>query len=231
MFKEQRILSDIAKAADEAASSTLSEMLEEYRKISNREEETTHNLAREIRRLIKGIKERLHGRTIRGVKFGAYVLHKQTEEPVVGADLAGIIRLTVDNITVSKMFLAQAKVGEFRYGHKYPTTIRKDPNLLPQCEKMLKRSSDSFVFIYTERGVFVVPALSVRLANKNSLDLREHYCYERFGNFYKEFFRCFIGDHLIYPPDFDPNKDLPRLASETGAANLLVVTATTDSDR
>lgn len=212
----------------------LSHSLDMYGSISGREEETTNQLALAItERLTDEIEEHLHGRAIGAVKFGVHVLKNRSqgsEESRVGADLAGIIRLTVGNTTVSKTFLAQAKVGKFRNAaDRYPTV--RNSNLLSQCKKMLAQSSDSFVFIYTERGIFIVPALSVHLVNKNTLNLREHYCYERFGLFYREFFRCFIGDHKISPRNFDPNRDLPRLASETGAANLLVVTATTTSDQ
>ena len=174
MFKEHRILSDIAKAVDEAAE-VANRVLNSHEDIKGREEEITSELRFSITcLLLDGIKERLHGRTIRGVKLGAYVLKRSTEEPRVGADLAGIIRLTVGNTTISKTFLAQAKVGEFRDGDKYPV-VPYNKKLLSQCRKMLERSSDSFVFIYTERGIFVVPALSVRLANKKSLNLRKHY--------------------------------------------------------
>lgn len=230
MFKEHHILNDIEAVMAESAEKVVSDVLNIHDDLKGREERITAQLELGItRHLLDEIEKRLNAKTIHGVNFRVRVLHKHTEEPLVGADLESILQLTVGNTTISKRFLAQAKVGKFsRYNSKYPT-VPYNRKFQSQCQKMLEYSSDSFVFIYTRKGIFVVPALSVRLANKNSLNLRQHYCYERFGKFYRDFFRCFIGDHKIAPP-YDPTKDLLDLASESGAANLLLVTATVAGD-
>lgn len=63
---------------------------------------------------------------------------------------------------------------------------------------MLALSSDSFFLLYTPKQVYVVPAFSVLLGDKNRISTSEHYVMP-LSRFYAEFFKCFVGDHLIAP--------------------------------
>jgi len=67
---------------------------------------------------------------------------------------------------------------------------------------MLNLSSDSFVFIYSLRGIFCIPAFQIALGNSNTIDTAR-YPYHSFGTFFEEFFKCFIGDHKISPSALD----------------------------
>jgi len=73
-----------------------------------------------------------------------------------------------------------------------------DKRLLQQANNMLNLTSDVFIFIYTNQGMFVVPAFDVQLSGKRSVNADEFLgC--PFGDFYKQFLTCFIGDHKIAP--------------------------------
>jgi hypothetical protein len=70
----------------------------------------------------------------------------------------GVLDVKVTDLRVKKGFLAQAKRAE------PDTSFSRDEwaRLQGQCETMLQRSPDSFVFLYSkEKGIRVVPAIEV----------------------------------------------------------------------
>ena len=127
-----------------------------------------------------------------GLRWSAKVLSSHgpgAEEGTFGADLVGILHLKLPELDVTKGFLAQAK--KQNDGKKLSSTEWK--RLVEQCKKMLMYSSTSFVFIYSFNGFFVVPAVSV-LGCKNREDLHTLHPV-RIHDFYKQHFRCFVGDY------------------------------------
>ena len=98
----------------------------------------------------------------------------------------GVLNIALPEFAVSKGFLAQAKL------------IRKGGSgdlkeLRQQCKKMLVLSPDSFVFLYGQDGVRVVPAIAVVGAKVDPVLL-----YSRSAQrFFEEHFECFIGDGNI----------------------------------
>jgi len=174
MYKNQfvRLLTKAIRDAEKV-------VIEKYNsKTVQEEEDITTRLAAEI-------ESHLNNHKYEGVMITAKVFTRKgrnSEEKITGADL-GVI-LNINNGQIQKAFLSQAKKGQYNNGN-----IKLDRNKLDiQCKKMLNISSDSFIFIYTSRGIFVVPAFNYRNTYLNHKNL---------GNFFFDFLTCFIGDHKI----------------------------------
>lgn len=130
-----------------------------------------------------GIRWRAKSLTDRGVG---------SQESKYGADFMGVLNIALPEFQISKGFLAQAKL--IREGR----TVDLD-ELKQQCEKMLRLSPDSFVFLYAASGVRVVPAISV-VGSK----WEPQYLYSRSAErFFEEHLECFIGDRNINAPTPD----------------------------
>lgn len=123
---------------------------------------------------------------------------RNREQKITGADLGVILDIIGENKKkkishrTRKSFLAQGKFGI--YTNKPQVIV--DSKLLQQCDDMLKITSDSFVFIYTQNGIYVIPALSLK---------NEYKHHKRVDNFFAEFFKCFIGDHKVIHIVDDPS--------------------------
>jgi hypothetical protein len=112
----------------------------------------------------------------------------RSQESKFGADFLGVFSVRLPELKVSKGFLGQAKLV------KHNAAI-DHPRLTHQCEQMLAVSPASFVFLYGEFGVWVVPALSVLHAT-DPMQL-----YSRSAkSFFEEHFKCFIGDQYLSSP-------------------------------
>lgn len=84
-------------------------------------------------------------------------------EKKLGADLAGLMTVNLQNYSIKKLFLAQAKIIK---GDKVE---RKHlGNLIKQSTGMLSVTPFSIVMLYSREGVYAVPAADVR-------DLSLHY--------------------------------------------------------
>lgn len=130
---------------------------------------------------------------IHGLQWTSAVLKKQTEEPEIGADFAGILRLRFDDYNVDKAFLAQAKMA----GPRRRIDTKK---LLAQAEAMLSISPAAFVFLYRPSGIGVVPAVAVAAAGGEPRGLTEW----DYTEFFAQHFRCFIGDRSLAPSGEQP---------------------------
>ncbi len=141
-------------------------------------------------RILGGIQEAMNGYVNKGVRWTAKTLTATKQEPEFGADFAGVLDINLKDFRVKKGFLAQAKRIE------PSASVRKSDlqRMKSQCELMLQHSPDSFLFLYSIRGVSVVPALSVVSGTfKNP-----HELYARnLKRFYEDHFECFIGDKAI----------------------------------
>jgi hypothetical protein len=143
-------------------------------------------------RMLGAIEESLVDYNYHGIRWSAKTLTDRargSQESVYGADFMGVLNITLPEFTVSKGFLAQAKL------------VRNDSvgnvnDLKRQCDKMLNLSSDSFVFLYSQYGVRVLPAISVIASDVDPLLL-----YSRSAQrFFEEHLQCFIGDRNIHSP-------------------------------
>jgi hypothetical protein len=136
----------------------------------------------------------LNGQTISGVRWRAKTLtdrRRGSQESNYGADFLATLELDLQGYQVKKGFLAQAKLIEpsESFGNTNFTKMRE------QCKKMLKLSSASYVFLYSQQsGISVIPAIEVlgaRSCNPHELTSQS------MRQFYKEHFECFVGDRVI----------------------------------
>jgi len=144
--------------------------------------------------LVVRFKDALNGHTKSGITWSAKILSShgpKTEEKEFGADFLGVLRLELEGCSIIKGFLAQAKRQE---PGRALSTVDWD-RLKKQCEKMLSFSAESFVFVYSLNGVFMIPAIGVS-ACSNSEDLHTLHP-KTTSQFYKEHFQCFIGERRI----------------------------------
>ena len=161
-------------------------------------------------RLVGAIRDRLRSKQIRGIDWRARSLRTGrgvgAEEGRHGADLLGVLDVDVRGYRTKKGFLAQAKRAE--PGGSFDKQRWED--LVRQCNSMLSRTPDSFVFIYsTERRLRVFPAISVLgLKSRDIFDL-----YDRgLSAFFESYIECFIGDPRLNSTEIatlDALVDLP----------------------
>lgn len=166
-------------------------------------------------RMVARIEDAVHDSGLRGVEWTAHVLSDRgrgAAESRYGADLLGVLSVELDDFSLRKGFLAQAKMHE-------PGTILSHSGwsrLSVQCERMLALSPDSYVFAYSGRGVRIVPAISVMAARRRSLtDL-----YDRsVAGFFRLHFESFIGDRQFGAA----TESELRFASEKAAAKTALL--------
>ncbi len=217
MLKSFRIGKAIREAVNKAAQLTIDRIKNKYGNIDGKEEDITSKLEDRLGvELVESIESEISGKEIQGLLFDV-VTYKKSQEKNVGADIMGIVDIQLNGKRVTKLYLAQCKVGHItkdRFGASiFNCSSSKD--ILEQAEKMLAITSDSFFFIYTEDAIFTVPAFQIRLCNKtNYINSTELY-FKVLGTFYSDFFKCFIGDEKAIPP-FDSTKTIRELIkSET----------------
>jgi hypothetical protein len=168
-------------------------------------------------RMLGAIEESLSNFHYKGISWRAKTLTDRgagSQEAKYGADFMGVLDIALPNFSVTKGFLAQAKL--IRNGNSGDLT-----ELKRQCEKMLNLSPDSFVFLYGDNGVRVVPAVSVVGSNLDPLFL-----YHRSAQrFFEEHLQCFIGDRHISAPT---SITLVELHERFHARSAIVVQAKTE---
>ncbi|MGD6856364.1 hypothetical protein ACQCVO_14910 [Bacillus infantis] len=226
MFKKNNgFISGIEEIIKQASENVANRIIELQKDVKGREEKISDQLESEITlHLLEEIKGLLNNKVINGVNFVVRTYTKK-EEKDIGADLGGLIEVTIDGKTIKKAFLAQAKTAEVKGGKKstskYIYTYNKD--IPGQAENMLSITSDSFFFLYTNEGIYVVSALHVHGNDKKSINTKELY-YKEFGEFYSEFFKCFIGDHKI-AEIYDTPEELEKFAEDNNVNNVLFIKA------
>lgn len=170
-------------------------------------------------RISYAIEERLKNLNVNGVDWRAYPLRTSSgmaaEEKRHGADLMGVLDINLLDYRAKKGFLVQAKRAE--PGRSF---WQREWNLLiDQCEKMIARTPDSFVFVYSlSEGIKVFPANAVLGSkSKDIFDLHNHGIWQ----FFMDHLKCFIGDPRLNSPyiqTLDALADLP-------VKNVLHITA------
>ena len=162
------------------------------------------------KRVPDAIEERLRTPIVGGVDWKAYPLRTgrgvAAEEKRHGADLMGVLDIALTDYRAKKGFLVQAKRAEPR--RSFPQ--REWNRLIDQCEKMIERTPDSFVFVYSHsRGIRVIPANAVLgLKSRNIFDLYHH----SIRQFFIDHLECYIGDPRLDSPyiqTLDALADLP----------------------
>lgn len=140
-------------------------------------------------RMLAAIELSLKNFSTKGIRWRAKTLTDRgrgSQESRYGADFMGVLDIALPEFSVTKGFLAQAKL--VRDGDTGSLN-----ELKRQCEKMLELSPASFVFLYGDEGVRVVPALSVLGAQLGPTEL-----YSRSAQrFFEEHLQCFVGDRKI----------------------------------
>jgi len=170
-------------------------------------------------RMLGRIEQAMEGYEVNGVRWKAKTLTDRgrgSQESKYGADFMGVLQISLIDYRVDKGFLAQSKLVE-------PNELmaKKDiADMKDQCEKMLKLSPDSFVFLYSTQGIRVVPALSV--LNGDSRNPHDYYS-RSVSAFFELHFECFIGDRKIGAPKIEA---LEKLRADNDARSLLYLGAT-----
>ena len=163
-------------------------------------------------RILGAIQERIRNRRFGGVIWRARTLRTgrgvAAEEKRHGADLMGVLDIDLDGYKTKKGFLAQAKRAE-------PDSMfgsRDWDRLRSQCETMLDRTPDSFVFVYSMlKGIRIFPANAVvELESRNIFDL-----YDRSVSiFFENHIQCFVGDRRLNSTKIDTLDALVELPVE-----------------
>lgn len=200
MLRHHGMVTAVADAISEAANGAFSA----YRE--GRVTEEPHI----TERISGAIEERLRTPIVAGVDWKAYPLRTgrgvAAEEKRHGADLMGVLDIALTDYRAKKGFLVQAKRAEPR--RSFPQ--REWNRLIDQCEKMIERTPDSFVFVYSHScGIRVIPANAVLgLKSRNIFDLYHH----SIRQFFIDHLECYIGDPRLDSPDIqtlDALADLP----------------------
>ena len=145
--------------------------------------------------IVGEIRRHMRGRKFGGVIWDAHTLTsrgKDAEEKIYGADLMSILDIDLPDYKIKKGFLAQVKKaepGKLSSGKFSP----HEWNILgEQCEKMVKRTPDSFVFVYSrKKGIRIFPAVSVLRSELRDIFDLYHYSVQ---TFFENHLKCFIGD-------------------------------------
>jgi hypothetical protein len=208
MAYETRLLSSLKKAMKEIEDAITQKY--EY----EQEEALTGRLAGAIENIFS-----------RNKVMGAFTTHvftakgSKSEEHDCGADLGVVFNVKSSDFNVTKGFLMQSKKEDgIKIQQTAPSILVKHKNdqlLKDQTEKMLKITPDSFVFVYSNEGIFVVPASSIYGSNSSASLYGK-----RFANFFSEFFMCFIGDTRLVAFD---QASLDRLRLEMNLSYAILI--------
>lgn len=166
-------------------------------------------------RMLGRIEQALVNLEIGGIIWKAKTLTdrgRNAQESRLGADFVGVLNVKTEGYFVAKGFLAQAKM------------IRRNGfddmrELVQQCEQMLVLSPDSFVFLYTEKGVEVTSANAVIAASGNLSAVHG----EKAQKFFLNHFLCMIGDQAISRAT---PAGLDELVEKANSRRRLLITAT-----
>src|SRR2546430_6953976 len=100
----------VGRAADTLSKEVIQDIAQEG--LEGREEIITPQIARELTgHLVEQICEEVEDLAVAGIIFDVHC-YKKSEENIVGADLAGVVRIASGKNELVKGFLAQAKVAK-----------------------------------------------------------------------------------------------------------------------
>ena len=131
----------------------------------------------------------------KGVAWSAYTFQTgpgiAAEEKTFGADWMGVLNICLPSYETKKGFLVQSKKSE-----PNEQFSKRDWNrLIDQCERMIKRTPVSYVFVYSKiKGIRIFSANSVLgLKSKNIFDLYSI----SMRRFCEDHIKCSIGDKRL----------------------------------
>lgn len=168
-------------------------------------------------RMLGSIEHSLRGLEVRGVHWSAMTLADRgrgSQEHDYGADFMGVLSIKLPDFHVNKGFLAQAKLVST--DRKFSRADRG--RLRDQCKRMLRLSPDAFVFLYSQWGISVVPAISVLGTEASPTELY----FRTVKRFFEDHFESFIGDPRIAMPYVKTLEEL-RLQFEARTALFIQV--------
>lgn len=148
-------------------------------------------------RMLGRIAQAMDGYEVNGVTWNATTATDKArgaQETIYGADFMGLLHVDVPGYQVSQGFLAQAKLIEPYEGKD----TREYKRMRGQCETMLNFTNESFLFLYSESRISVVPAISIISADPCN---PHEICSIDLFDFFKNHFESFIGDIRIDDPD------------------------------
>jgi hypothetical protein len=189
MFKNRYILRSVSQLVTQAAKQTLADLRDGW----------VEQEAPFTDRLVTNLQNQIDGKTVKGIRWKAKTLTDrgpQSQENLFGADFLGVLTLDLQELSVTKGFLAQAKlIHRRRKANNTEFNRLKD-----QCHKMLKVTPDAFVFLYSRRGIKIVPASTI--VGTSSSNLRS-LADRTIGRFFTEYVECFIGDPKLEAPSLE----------------------------
>jgi hypothetical protein len=148
-------------------------------------------------RMLGRIAQEMDGYEVNGVTWSATTATDRAsgaQEARYGADFMGVLHIDVPGYQVSHGFLAQAKLVEPDKGKDTWEYVR----MRGQCETMLQFTNESFIFLYSENRISVVPAISIIAAEPCN---PHKICSVDLFDFFKNHFESFIGDIRLDDPD------------------------------
>lgn len=156
---------------------------------------------------------------------------RNAPEHEFGPDFISVLNINISNYSLSKGFLVQAKLAgkeEINIIDKKPypevqvyfpsNKAKNNSRLLTQCEQMLNITPDSFVFVYSTFGIYVVPAST--FASIKSTSSPQSVYSKTLERFYKDFLMSYIGDRRLNAYD---DETLRRLSSQTFSNSAMLV--------
>lgn len=190
MISDGRLVRNVARRIARAANSAVNDLA------TGLVEQEPHLTDRLLGRIMQSI----DGYSSKGVRWSAKTLTdhgRGAQEREYGADFVGVLDIDLPDYSVTKGFLAQAKL--LRAG-SMPTN--EFDRLVSQCEQMLELSPAAFVFHQSPSEIRVVPAIAVVASSGPDIAFDPDGLYSRsVARFYEEHFECFYGDRRISRAD------------------------------
>jgi hypothetical protein len=147
-------------------------------------------------RLLGGIEMALNGYTEHGVVWRAktltYLGH-DAQETRIGADFAAVLNVDVRGVRLSTGFLAQAK----RIKPGQVLSPKEWERFRRQCGFMLRITPAAYAFLYSKKGISIVPAAAVATSTRRGLYSLVHMAY---AHFFRDHLASFLGDHRLVEP-------------------------------
>jgi hypothetical protein len=171
-------------------------------------------------RLAEDIERSLDNTLIGGVHFTAFTKKltwrgAKAEERALGADLMLVLRMKAGIFDVSKGYLVQAKMNA---GSLFEISVKAPRDLSGQIDAMLKVTSESYVWAYSDKGIAVARAGSFQAAL--SAGLEKEFEPQTFTAFFRAGLRSCSGDYKFKARNL---ADLAAMAENYRAKTFLLL--------
>lgn len=161
---------------------------------------------------------------VRGLRVDAQVLSDRganSQERRSSANLFGLLNISLDDFSLSKGYLAQAKKIK-----GFGISNSESQRMVEQCREMLRISPDSYLFTYLSSGIRVFPASSI-VAAENSDEINLGGLYSRsLSAFYEIHLTSFVGDpKLGMEPNERMRETVDRIVAGRPTALFFTITS------